>query len=173
MVDSIGFIKVQNPKTRSRKRTGELAKSKFYYEKFENCIGDSRQDYRFLDKIKGKSRNNPVISDLLHNHDCKIIFRSDINNNLNIFFFASTGENLSSVIPQTWFEISIKSKFSIYIYPCHKQKISKTIGQLKKKTSTGIKDISNILLKVASSKIVHHLTKLSESQSFPALLRIA
>ena len=38
-----------------------IAKSRFYCEKFENCIGDSGQVYRFLDTTKGKSRKNAVI----------------------------------------------------------------------------------------------------------------
>ena len=82
------------------------AKSRFYYEKFENCIGDSRKHYRFLDTIKEKSRNNPIISELLDNTGCKITIQTDINNELNTSV-ASIDENLSSVVPQISFDVSI------------------------------------------------------------------
>ena len=65
------------------------AKSSFYYEKFENRIGDSGQVYRFLDTIKTKSRNNAAVSEMLDNNGCKITFQPDIKNELNIFSPAS------------------------------------------------------------------------------------
>ena len=53
--------------------------------------------------------------------DCKTLsYRKRINQRTKLFFFpTSIKEKLSSVIPQTSFDVSIESKFLIHFCPCH------------------------------------------------------
>ena len=44
----------------------------------------------------------------------------------------SIEEKLSSIIPQTMFDASIESKFSVSLYHCFEQEKSNYINQLKK-----------------------------------------
>ena len=72
------------------------AKKDFYRQKFESCIGDSRQTYKLLNDIKGSTRKSSKVPAL---NSCNARFSdpssTDIAEEFNTFF-TNVGPKLSS-----------------------------------------------------------------------------
>ena len=77
----------------------KLSKKNYYWNKLKNCIGDSRQTYKILNDISGKSNKNSKI----------LLLQSCIDENDNAterdvadkfnYFFTNVGKGLQNDVP--------------------------------------------------------------------------
>ena len=71
----------------------KVTKKEYYYSRFNNCIGDSRQIFKVLNEVRGKSTKRSRITNLSVNGE----YTSDIISISNCFneYFATIGEKLN------------------------------------------------------------------------------
>ena len=62
------------------------SRKKFYKKKFQTCIGDSRQIYKFLNMLKGSKGNNRDVSDIVSESGDRHTNQQTIANDFNNFF---------------------------------------------------------------------------------------
>ena len=163
----------------ARAKVEQLIKKKkkeFYLEKFNKCIGDSRQIYRFLNELKGIKGKKCSVPVLVENGQ-RLDEPKQIAMKLNKFF-AEVGPKLRSALKNTSnYELNFESPLSMYPYPTDTIEIRQIIENLESKSSSRIDEISNITVKAAGPVICEHLVFLiNKSLSegiFPSSLKIA
>ena len=150
-------------------------KKEFYLEKFNKCIGDSRQIYRFLNELKGIKGKKCSVPVLVENGQ-----RFDEPKEIAMKFnkiFAEVGPKLRSALKNTSnYELNFESPLSMYPYPTDTIEIHQIIENLECKSSSGIDEISKITVKAAGPVICEHLVFLIKSLSegiFPSSLKLA
>ena len=74
-----------------------INKKRYYSNVFESCMGDSRQVYKLLNDLSGKSMENKNVH-FLRNCGVECLYDSDNANAFNDFF-ADAGLNISSKLP--------------------------------------------------------------------------
>ena len=112
----------------ARTKVEQLIKKKkeFYLEKFNKCIGDSRQVYRFLNGLKGIKGKKTSIPVLVEDGQ-RIDELKQIGKILNKFF-AEVGPKLRSALKNTSnYELNFESALSMYPYPTDSIEIQQII----------------------------------------------
>ena len=138
------------------------AKKKFYAEKLEHHKHNSKQTWKVLNDILGRSNksklpNSFYINDIL-NSDPKIIA-----NNFNDFF-ANLGLNLAQNIPPTnlnfhhYLNNVVPPINSLFFKPIDTQEIVSICNSLKSGTSGGFDDIKSDVVKSVKELIAYPLT---------------
>ena len=120
-----------------------IAKKDYYYQKFNKCIGDSRQVFKVLNEINGKTAKSSKISALLINNN-ELSDPVLISNVLNDYF-ASVGTKLASKIDLVEPVIKIEDvSQSMYLFNSTICEIIDVTERLKPKHTCGIDEISNL-----------------------------
>ena len=142
------------------------AKKKHYYEQiFLKCIGDSKQVYKFINELKGvtcKNTNIPSLSKNSKRVEDHLAIANELNN-----FFVIIGPNLKDAIPKEVFvRPQVNSSQSMWLYQTNCDEIIEVINDLKGKSSSGIDDISTILIKETKSLTCKHLVYLINTSKY-------
>ena len=139
-------------------------KKKFYAENLEHHKHNSKQTWKVLNDILGRSNksklpNSFYINDVL-NSDPKIIAT-----NFNNFFFANLGSNLAQNIPPTnlnfhhYLNNVVPPINSLFFFkPTDTQEIVSICNSLKSGTSGGFDDIKSDVVKLVKELIAYPLT---------------
>ena len=128
-----------------------MNKLNFYWNKFKNCIGDSRQTYELLNELNGKSISRfkmPIFEscqNLIDNPTEK-----DVANRFNDFFI-NIGENLKTDIPNVSPLPVPKLNWSMFLYRTTPSEINDFICQLDNKSTSGDDYIRNQLVKASKN----------------------
>ena len=153
-----------------------VTKNEYYYSRFKKCIGDSRQIFKVLNEVTGKSTKRSRITNLSVNGE----YTSDIISISNCFneYFATIGEKLAdSRKPVNEILTNHDSDKSIFLFNCYFVEVINTINDLKPKQTCGIDEISNLLLIRSCYVIAPYLTYLCNlsfnSGIFPKNLKLA
>ena len=144
-----------NDRVRSEIRS---SKKSFCLKKFQTCIGDSRQIYKFLNMLKGSNGSNRDISDIISESGDRHTDPQTIANNFNNFF-GQIADKLVKQLSTPELEIRIKEPIvSIYLKPVNENEIASILSDLKSKASVGLDDVSNNILKACAYAIIPSLT---------------
>ena len=154
-----------------------MNKQKFYWNKFKNCIGDSRQTYKLLNELNGKSISRFKVTIL---ESCQKLndnpTEKDVANRFNDFFI-NIGENLKTDIPNVSPPTVPKLNWSMFLYRSTPSEINDIICQLDNKSTSGDDYISNQIVKASknvTSLFLSFLVNLSfEKGIFPSASRKA
>ena len=121
-------------------------------------MGDSRQVYKLLNDLSGKSMENKNVQ---FSRNCGVEGHndSDIVNAFNDFF-ADAGINISSKLPYVPLQTIPSHDKSMLHYPTTDNEVLKTIDELDNKSSSGLDNISTVLVKISSEVTVPYLTYL-------------
>ena len=141
----------------------ELSRRNYYYNRFNNCIGDSRQVFKILNEIIGKCPRSGNVP-LLKNGDLEIDNNQEIANHLNDHFANIASKLLASLPSDSRESHETYSKYnapkSMFLHKVTMFEVLEIIENLKAKQSTGVDEISNIIIKKVSHKIAPYLTYL-------------
>ena len=124
------------------------AKKEFYANRFESCIGDSRQTYKLLNDLSGKSqvsRNIPI----LKSSNGLIATNDEIANSFNDYF-ADIGKKIASKIPSAPLKSIKCNNKSMFLYKTTEEEVLSIMNELDNKSSSGLDYLSNILIKISS-----------------------
>ena len=146
--------KFENPVRINKKRCDSNA--------FESCMGDSRQVYKLLNDLSGKSMEDNNVH-FLRICGVKCPSDSDIANAFNDIF-ADSGINISSKLPYVPLQTIPSHDKSMFLYPTSDIEVQKTLDELDNKSSSGLDNIlvkiRNVLVKISSEVTVPYLTYL-------------
>ena len=160
-----------------RDKFGKSVKKDLYKQKFESCIGNSRQTYKLLNDIKGTTRKSSKVPALnsctARNTDPS---SADIAEEFNTFF-TNVGPKLKENIKHVPLPKVDEVNHSMYLKPITVDEVKEIIDHLDNKYSSGDDDISNVIVKLSSSITIPYLThiinKSFEEGIFPDELKKA
>ena len=136
------------------------AKKDFYRQKFESCIGNSRQTYKLLNDIKGTTRKTSKVPAL---NSCTARRNdpssADIAEEFNTFF-TNVGPKLKENIKDVPLPKMDEVNHSMYLKPISVNEVREIIDNLDNKFSSGDDDISNVLVKLSSDVTIPYLTQI-------------
>ena len=136
------------------------AKTDFYAQKFESCIGDSRQTYKLLKDIKGTTRKSSQVPALNScNARCTDPSSADIAEEFNTFF-TNVGPKLKYNIKRVPLTKMDEVNHSMYLKPITCDEVREIIDNLDNKFSSGDDDISNVIVKLSSNVTIPYLTQI-------------
>ena len=105
-----------------------------------------KASYKFINELNGLTSKNSNIPSLSKN-DKRVEDHLAIANELNNFF-VNIGPNLKDAIPKEVFvRPQVNSSESRWLYQTNCDEIIEVINDLKEKSSSGVDDISTILIK--------------------------
>ena len=135
----------------------KLRKKQFHLNSFQKCLGNSRQTFKLLNELKGKSyksQNFPILGSCYQKFD-----QPSDKNNANEFnnFFASIGHQVSRHLNKSFQPSFPRHQCSMYLYKTTAREVGDISTNLDNKSSSGVDDISNILIKLSSDVINPYL----------------
>ena len=136
-----------------------FAKKNFFYKKFADCIGDSRQLFQVLKEVTGTNCQSRQLS-VLEEDGFEVYEYTEMANALN-HHFVSIGLKLAQSLP-----VKIPPKTdhrahqSLFLFRTNENECLKVIQQLKSKHSSGPDNISNVVLKSSARAIALSLENL-------------
>ena len=153
-----------------------FAKKNFFYKKFTDCIGDSRQVFQVLNEVTGKRCQSRQLNSL-EVDGFEVYDYKEMANALN-HHFVSVGPKLAQYIPVNKPpKTDHRAHQSMYLFRTNENECLKVIQQLKSKHSSGPDNISNIVLKSCSRAIAPFIAELInipfESGVYPDMLKNA
>ena len=162
-------------------KTVRLAKSQYYFNKFQHYKTDMKKTWKQINEIMQKKKKTPDLPKYFLDNNKVITENIDIANCFNNFF-SNIGPALANAISsppnksfRDYLTPSITSSFNFNMVT--EEDTFKVINNLKSKTSTGHDGLSSILLKFIAPQILEVLTMiLNQSLStgiFPDSLKIA
>ena len=138
-------------------------KRRLFYNKFDNCVGDSRQTFKILNEITGKTSKMVQINQLTGSVNA--VSSSEIADSFNEFF-ASVGTKLTSKFPTI--DNVVTTQFvthSMFVRDTNGTEITEIISNLHDRSSSGIDEINNKLLKSCSPNLSPYLVQSCKSFS--------
>ncbi len=134
------------------------SKKLLYMNKFNSCIGDSRQTFELLNELQGKlGKESDGINVIEDGNGNKVQTKPLIANELNSYF-TNIGPNLASLVRDTSSLPNFATaSTSILVYDVTSHEINEIIHQLKSKASSGYDNISSCIIKACKNTIIHHL----------------
>ena len=114
--------------------------------KFTSCIGDSRRTFKLLNDIKGRTTKDlslPALSSCARMEKspsgCEIVEKFNE-------YFSTIGQNVRSCLPDVELVLPSDQNFSKHLYPTNTAKIEKIIHQLDNKSSSGVDNMSSLIV---------------------------
>ena len=172
-----------NLKTYNRilKQSIRNAKKQYYHTRFIKCSNDIKKTWKVIKDVTNPSKSDKEVPTHFVVDGEEISDNSSISNKFNNHF-VNIGPSLANKIPQNqnvsyhrYLTSNISSVFELK--HINEQQVLKIIDGLKSKSSSGIDNISNQLLKQIKHEIVPALTiiinKCLKSGIFPDKLKIA
>ena len=164
------------------KKTLQSAKRLFYQKKCAEFQQNTKRLWQIINKVSGK------INDKTTSIDCLSIdgvrqYSGDVIVNTMAKYFANVGKTFANKIPKSsrsvanYLEFSQKNSKSLFLTPSIEEEIVKIIDELPSKRSSGVDNISNVLLKELSVILCKPLclimNRLMQTGIFPDLMKLA
>ena len=157
----------------------ESLKKNFYFQKFGNCIGDSRT-YMFLNELSGKQKRIPIVpalsSDISHtmSDSGKVFDVAETFNN----FFVNIGESIQDNIQAPSYEAKIEDvEISFFLTPVGYAELKETLNSLENKSSSGCDNYTNTSVKAIApatiALLADYINLSSKNGVFPNSLNCA
>ena len=160
----------------------KLAKQEFHREKCREYQQNTKKLWQLINRVSGHLNDKSSTIDCITIDGVKQYHGSLISNSL-VSYFANVGQKFAEKIPKS--SKSIKSYLealqsngqTLFFNPCSSQEILSLVKQLPTKRSSGVDNVSNILLKELIPYLCEPLClviNLSlESGVFPDLMKLA
>ena len=164
------------------KKILRAAKCTFYQSKYSEFKCNTKKLWQIINKISGKANDKSTSIDCLSIDGVKQ-YSGDIISNTLAKYFANVGQTFANKIPTPSRSVSDYLKLlqnnskSLFFTPSTEEEISKIIRELPSKCSSGVDNISNILLKELSNTLCKPLCIITnrsmQSGIFPDLMKLA
>ena len=153
-----------------------VAKKNFFYKKFADCIGDSRQVFQVLNEVTGKRCQSRQLNSL-EVDGFEVYDYKEMANAFN-HHFVSVGSKLAQSRPgKKPPKTDHRAHQSMYLFRTNENECLKVIQQLKSKHSSGPDNVSNVVLKSCARAIAPFIAELInisfESGVYPDMLKNA
>ena len=158
------------------------AKKVYYEERCNLYKSNTKKLWSTIHEVCGKHNDKSSMIDYLTIEGIKTYDADKISNQFAMYF-SSVGKKFANKLPASVTSVSeyiariAQNSSSIMLFPCTETELSKLIGSLPNKTSCGIDEINNILLKKISNSIIPILCELFnkslEKGVFPELMKVA
>ena len=136
----------------------KIAKTDFYGNRFESCIGDSRQTCKLLNNLSGRNQVSKNVPFLKPSTSLNVK-NDEIANSFNDFF-ADISKKIASKIPDApLISVTCNNK-SMFLYKTSDEEILSIMNELDSKSSSGLDNLSNIFIKISSDIIAPFLCEL-------------
>ena len=154
-----------NEYVKSVKNDIRIAKRNYYFHVFNLHRNNIKQIWNTISETLNRHRKNRDIPEKIFSNDKTLTNEQDIADSFNSFF-ANVGAQLSSSFEQsdsipsfeTYLDCNTRSDPNFYFTPVDEDLVLTLITNLPNKTSSGIDNISNKLLKQIKHIIVQPLT---------------
>ena len=160
----------------------QVSKMTYFRQKFIDFKDNSILLWKTINEALGKSNNKNSSIDMLKVNNIEFHNPLDIANQFSKYFTA-VGANLAKTIgpatskPMDGLKKFPREKDSIFLYSITENEMSNIINSLPNKSSSGVDDISNKILKHLKNELVTPLTivfnKSIEEGAFPTRLKLA
>ena len=164
------------------KKTLQSAKRIFYQNKCIEFQQNTKKLWQIINKISGKSNDKTTSIDCLSIEGVRHYSGETIVNTM-AKYFANVGKTFANKIPKSshsvakYLELLQSNSSSLFFSPCTEEEIRKIINELPSKRSSGVDNISNVLLKELSDILCKPLCILTnrsmQSGIFPDLMKLA
>ena len=164
------------------KKTLQSAKRIFYHDKCKEFRQNTKKLWQMINKISGKSNDKTTSIDCLSIDGIREYSGKTIANTM-AKYFATVGKTFANKIPKPtksvakYLELLQSNSNSLFFSPCTEEEIEKIINELPSKRSSGVDNISNVLLKELSSNLCKPLCLITNSSMqsgvFPDLMKLA
>ena len=164
------------------KKTLQSAKRMFYQDKCKEFRQNTKKLWQMINKVSGKSNDKTTSIDCLSIDGIREYSGKTIVNTM-AKYFATVGKKFANKIPKPthsvtrYLELLQSNSNSLFFSPCTEEEIAKIIHDLPSKRSSGVDNISNILLKELSSNICNPLCLITNMSMqlgvFPDLMKLA
>ena len=133
---------------------------KIYAQKFESCIGDSRQTYKLLNDIKELTRKSSQVPALnTCNARCTDPSSANIAEEISTFL-TNNGSKLIYNIKNVRLTTMDEVYHLMYLKPITCDEVRENIGSLDNEFSSGDDEISNVIVKLSSNVTIPYLTQI-------------
>ena len=164
------------------KRAIRYAKRMFHQDKCNEYKTNTKKLWQLINRISGRMNDKSTSIDYLSINGVREYNGNKIANSL-AKYFATVGETFANKIPSAtksvdqYLKLLQSNEKNLFFSPCTTNELNKIIQNLPNKKSSGVDQISNILLKQIGESILHPLTNIiNESLSsgvFPDIMKIA
>ena len=164
------------------KKTLQAAKSIFYQDKCKEFRQNTKKLWQVINKISGKSNDKTSSIDCLSIDGIREYSGKTIVNTM-AKYFASVGRTFADKIPkptqsvEKYLELLQSNNNSLFFSPCTEEEIRKLITELPSKHSSGVDNISNVLLQELAGSLCKPLCLITNSSMqsgvFPDLMKLA
>ena len=158
------------------------AKNLYWHKKFEECKNDSKNTWKYINKLLHHKCNKKNLPDCFKHNGKTFTSKENICNEFNKYF-ANIGSSLAEKIPPTSKSVSeflphnnIVNSFCLH--PTTPQEVVTTIKLLKPKTSSGFDEISAKFIKscyldAIANPLTYIINQSFEMGIFPSDMKIA
>ena len=163
------------------KKALQSAKRMFYQNKCTEFQQNTKKLWQIINKVSGKSNDKTTSIDCLSIDGIKHYSGETIVNTM-AKYFANVGKTFANKIPKSsrsvakYLEILQSNSKSLFFSPSTEEEIKKIINELPSKCSSGVDNISNVLLKELSDILCKPLCLLTnrsmQSGIFPDLMKL-
>ena len=164
------------------KRLLRFAKKSYYIDRCNLYKSNTKKLWSTIHEICGKHNDKSSMIDYLTIEGIKTYEANKISNQF-AHYFSNVGKKFANKLPASVTPVSeyigriTSNPKSIMLSPCTESELSRLINSLPNKTSHGIDEINNVLLKKISKSILPVLctifNKSLETGVFPELMKIA
>ena len=164
------------------KKSIRHAKRMFYQDKCKEYKTNTKKLWQLINRISGKMNDKSTSIDYLSIDGVREYNGNNIANSL-AKYFATVGETFANKIPNAtksvdqYLRLLQSNENNLFFVPCTNTELRKIIQNLPNKKSSGVDQVSNILLKQIGESILSPLSIIiNESMSsgvFPDLMKIA
>ena len=160
----------------------QVSKTTYFRQKFIDFEDNSRLLWKTINEVLGKSNDKNSSIDMLKVNNIEFHKPLDIANQFSKYFTTVGTYLAKSIGPATSKPMDGLKKFprendSIFLYSISEDEMSNIIDSLPNKSSSGVDDISNKILKHLKNELVTPLTivfnKSIEEGVFPTRLKLA
>ena len=147
-------------------------KRNYYSKRFERCINDPKQTYKLLNELQEKSeRKQTKIEPIKLSTEEIVQSKSEIAKILNDYFSniavelnrnhtTTNSEDDSTNSDLGDCSEANEQSFRLWLFPTKPLEVREAIANLNKKTSSGLGDICNLVVKSCSESLAPILTEL-------------
>ena len=160
----------------------KLAKQEFHREKCREYQQNTKKLWQLINKVSGRFNDKSCAIDCITVNGVKQYQGSQIANSL-ASYFANVGQQFAEKIPKptksikTYLEALQRNKQTLFFDPCTVQEVCLLVKDLPSKRSSGVDNVSNILLKELIPYICEPLCAVINlslnSGVFPDLMKLA
>ena len=164
------------------KKTLQSAKRMFYQSKCSEFQQNTKKLWQIINKVSGKINDKSTSIDCLSIDGIKQ-YSGDVIVNTMAKYFANVGRTFAEKIQKPSRSVADYLKFlqsnskSLFFNPSTEEEIHKIINELPSKRSSGVDNISNVLLKELSSFLCKPLCLITNQSMqigiFPDLMKLA